>query len=84
LEILGAISSTLSTYHYDLLVANTDQHNPAWPHQYVDTSRVDGFILLPSTRKQFHRNALVEMKAPFIVWGTPLRLFLQEKSFLAC
>ncbi len=69
LEILGAISSTLSTRHYDLLVANVDPQDPDWPHQYLDTCRVDGFILLTSTRKQFHIQTLVEMEAPFIVWN---------------
>jgi DNA-binding LacI/PurR family transcriptional regulator len=28
-------------------------------------------LLIP-TRKQFHIKTLVKMKAPFIVWGTPL------------
>ncbi len=72
LEILGAISDTLSTLHYDLLVANINPHDPVWPHQYMDTGRVDGFVLLTSTRKQYHIDTLVKMKAPFIVWGTPL------------
>jgi len=71
LEILGAVSSTLASFHYDLLVANIDPRDAEWPHQYLDTGRVDGFILLTSTRKQFHIKALVKMKAPFIVWGTP-------------
>jgi DNA-binding LacI/PurR family transcriptional regulator len=69
LEILGAISSTLSICHYDLLLANVDPHDPDWPHQYLDTGRVDGFILLTSTRKQYHIQTLVEMEAPFIVWN---------------
>jgi DNA-binding LacI/PurR family transcriptional regulator len=69
LEVLGAISSTLLAFHYDLLVANVDPNDPAWPHQYLDTGRVDGFILLISTRKHFHIKTLVEMKAPFIVWN---------------
>jgi DNA-binding LacI/PurR family transcriptional regulator len=72
LEILGAISSTLSTYHYDLLMANVNPNDPDWPHQYMDTGRVDGFVLLTSTRKKYHIHTLVEMKAPFIVWGTPM------------
>jgi DNA-binding LacI/PurR family transcriptional regulator len=70
LEILGSISTSLSANHYDLLVANINPHDPAWPHQYLDTGRVDGFILLTSTRKQFHIKTLVEMKAPFIVWNS--------------
>jgi DNA-binding LacI/PurR family transcriptional regulator len=32
---------------------------------------VDGFILMTSTRKQYHIHALQEMDAPFIVWGVP-------------
>jgi len=69
LEILGSITSTLSDNHYDLLVANIDPHDPHWPHHYLDTGRVDGFILLTSTRKPFHIKTLVEMHAPFIVWN---------------
>ena len=30
---------------------------------------MDGFILLTSTRKQYHIQTLVEMQAPFIVWN---------------
>jgi DNA-binding LacI/PurR family transcriptional regulator len=72
IEILGAITGTLSTQHYDLLVAHIDPRDPDWPHQYLDTGRVDGFILLTSTRKQYHIKSLLEMKAPFIVFGIPL------------
>jgi len=72
LEILGAITNTLSNFHYDMLVANINPHDPNWPHQYLDTGRVDGFILLTSTRKKHHIDTLVKMQAPFIVWGTPL------------
>ncbi len=69
MEVLGAISGSLSTSHYDLLVASVDPNDPDWPHQYLDTGRVDGFILLTSSRKQFHIQTLVEMEAPFIVWN---------------
>jgi DNA-binding LacI/PurR family transcriptional regulator len=71
LEILGAVTGTLSDHHYDLLMANINPNDPDWPHLYLDTGRADGFILLTSTRKQYHIDALVQMKAPFIVWGTP-------------
>lgn len=72
LEMLGAVTGTLATLHYDLLVANIDPNDPAWPHQYLDTGRVDGFVLLTTTRKHYHIESLVEMQAPFIVWGVPL------------
>jgi DNA-binding LacI/PurR family transcriptional regulator len=71
MEILGAISSTLSTYHYDMLVANVDPRDPDWPCQYVDTGRVDGFILLTAARKQSQIKSLINMGTPFIVWGVP-------------
>lgn len=69
LEIIGAITSTLSSCQYDLLVANVSPQDPDWPHQYLDTGRVDGFILLTSMHTNFHIKTLVEMKAPFIVWN---------------
>jgi DNA-binding LacI/PurR family transcriptional regulator len=72
LEMLGAISSTLSAYHYDLLVANIDLRDPTWPRQYLGTGRVDGFILPDPAPKPAHIAMLAEMKAPFIVWGLPL------------
>lgn len=72
LEIMGGISKGLSAHGYDLLVVHVNPHETEWAHSYLDTGRVDGFILMTSTRKQFHIHALLEMDAPFIVWGTPL------------
>lgn len=71
LEILGAISSGLAEHHYDLLLAYVNPQDPDWPKKYLNTGRADGFILMTSNRKQYHIQALVEMKAPFIVWGNP-------------
>ncbi len=71
LEIMGGISSGLHSKGYDLLVVHVDPHDSKWAHQYLDTGRVDGFILMTSTRKQSHIKTLVEMGAPFIVWGVP-------------
>jgi DNA-binding LacI/PurR family transcriptional regulator len=72
LEIMGGISSGLYAHGYDMLVVHVDPRETGWAHQYLDTGRVDGFILMTSTRKQHHIKALVEMGAPFIVWGIPL------------
>jgi DNA-binding LacI/PurR family transcriptional regulator len=71
LEILGGISKGLYAHGYDLLVVHVDPHETEWAHQYLDSGRVDGFILMTSTRKQYHIHALLEMDAPFIVWGVP-------------
>ena len=71
LEILGGISSGLATREYDLLVIHVDPNDMKWAHQYYDTGRVDGFILMTSTRKQTHVKVLLELNAPFIIWGVP-------------
>jgi DNA-binding LacI/PurR family transcriptional regulator len=71
LEIMGGISQGLYAHGYDLLVVHVNPHETEWAHQYLDTGRVDGFILMTSTRKQYHIHALIEMDAPFIVWGAP-------------
>ncbi|MEJ2563800.1 MAG: LacI family DNA-binding transcriptional regulator [Anaerolineales bacterium] len=71
LEIMGGISSGLSENGYDMLVVHVDPRETEWAHMYLDTGRVDGFILMTSTRKSDHIQALVEMEAPFIVWGPP-------------
>jgi DNA-binding LacI/PurR family transcriptional regulator len=72
LEIMGGISSGLYANGYDMLVVHMDPRDMDWAHQYLDSGRVDGFILMTSTRKQAHVKALVKMGAPFIVWGMPL------------
>jgi DNA-binding LacI/PurR family transcriptional regulator len=71
LEIMGGISSGLASREYDLLVIHVDPYDTKWAHQYYDTGRVDGFILMTSTHKQSHVKALLELGAPFIVWGIP-------------
>ncbi|MBK9927620.1 MAG: LacI family DNA-binding transcriptional regulator [Anaerolineales bacterium] len=72
LEIMGGVSHGLATQGYDMLVIHVDPHDNKWARQYFDTGRVDGFILMTSTRKQSHVKVLVEVGAPFIIWGVPL------------
>jgi DNA-binding LacI/PurR family transcriptional regulator len=71
LEIMGGISNGLHTNGYDMLVVHVDPRDTEWANQYLKTGRVDGFILMTSSRKRYHIRVLVEMGAPFIVWGVP-------------
>jgi DNA-binding LacI/PurR family transcriptional regulator len=71
LEIMGGVSQGLYAHGYDMLVVHVNPQETEWAHQYLDTGRADGFILMTSTRKQYHIHALVEMDAPFIIWGVP-------------
>ena len=71
LEIMGGVASGLSENGYDMLVVHVDPRETEWAHMYLDTGRVDGFILMTSTRKSQHIQELIEMGAPFIAWGPP-------------
>jgi DNA-binding LacI/PurR family transcriptional regulator len=70
-EIMGGVSTGLYASGYDMLVIHVNPRDIEWAHQYLDSGRVDGFVLMTATRKQSHIKALVEMGAPFIVWGVP-------------
>jgi DNA-binding LacI/PurR family transcriptional regulator len=71
LEIMGGITRGLHSLGYDLLVVHVNPRDTGWARQYLDSGRVDGFILMTTTRKQAHIKTLMEMGAPFIVWGIP-------------
>jgi len=71
LEIMSGISSGLHANDYDLLVIQVDPHDTGWARRYLETGRVDGFILLSASCTQDHLATLVDMRAPFIVWGAP-------------
>lgn len=71
LEIMGGIAGGLYANGYDMLIAHVDPRDTKWARQYLDTGRVDGFISMTSTRKQYHIQTLLEIGAPFIIWGVP-------------
>lgn len=75
LEMLGSIGSGLDSLGYDCLIVHADPHDTTWAHHYLDSRRVDGFILVASNLKQSQITTLVQMKAPFIVWGIPASPF---------
>lgn len=71
LEMMGAITRALAAQKYDLLMVDVDPYKTDWIDDYLNTGKVDGFVLMTSTRKQQHVKKLVEMQAPFIAWGVP-------------
>ncbi|MBN1261114.1 MAG: LacI family DNA-binding transcriptional regulator [Anaerolineae bacterium] len=71
LEMLSGIGRGLHALGYDLLVVHANPNDAAWAHAYLDSGRVDGFILLTTPHTQSHLEALVEIGAPFIAWGVP-------------
>jgi DNA-binding LacI/PurR family transcriptional regulator len=71
LEIMTGISAALSAKGYDMLVLYAHPNDTAWVRQYLDSGRVDGFIVLTPEYQHGHVRALKEMNAPFIIWGIP-------------
>jgi len=69
LEIMGGIAIGLHDLGYDLLVLHIDPSDTEWASQYLDSGKVDGFILMTANKKKRHIERLVEMSAPFIIWG---------------
>src|SRR5262249_12007392 len=76
LEILGSIGNGLHSLGYDLLVIHhVDPHDTAWAQSYLDSGRVDGFVIMASNRRQEHVKTLLEIGAPFIAWGVTVPEF---------
>ncbi len=69
LEIMGGITIGLHELGYDLLVVHVDPRDNRWASHFLDSGRVDGFILMTSTNKRDHVNLLLSMGAPFVAWG---------------
>lgn len=71
LEIMGGISDGLIEMGYDLLIIPAKPHDTAWAHHYLESGRVDGFILITSIRKAKFVDNLVKTNVPFIIWSVP-------------
>ena len=69
LEIMGGITRALYARGYDMLQVHVDPHDTGWARHYLDSGRVDGFILMTYLHKQSHIQALLDIGAPFILWG---------------
>jgi len=72
-EIMSGITEGLYSLGYEMLVVHVEPHETGWVQRYLDSGRVDGFILMTSVQKQWHVHNLIEMEAPFIAWGVPLQ-----------
>ncbi len=72
LEILSGIGNGLHALGFDLLVIHANPKDTTWVQTYLDSGRVDGFIMMTSNRRQAHIKTLIETGAPFITWGTPI------------
>jgi DNA-binding LacI/PurR family transcriptional regulator len=71
LELMSGISAGLHANGYDLLVIQIAPADVDWVSRYLDSGRVDGFVLLTGNCSRRHIATLQERGAPFITWGIP-------------
>ena len=71
LEILSGLTAGLHADAYDLLLIQTLTAETRWISRYLESGRVDGFVLLAARCTQEHLSRLEGRGAPFVVWGMP-------------
>jgi DNA-binding LacI/PurR family transcriptional regulator len=71
LELMSGITAGLHANGYDLLVIQVSPNDTEWVSRYLESGRVDGFVLLTGNCSQQHISTLMERNAPFITWGIP-------------
>ena len=71
LEIMSGVSGGLHARGYDLLVIQISPKDTDWVGRYLESGRVDGFVLMAASCSRKHIDTLAERKAPFIIWGLP-------------
>ena len=69
LEIMSGLTGGLHAGGYDLLVIQTASGDTSWIARYLDSGRVDGFVLLAASCTVEHLRALEARGAPFVIWG---------------
>ena len=69
LEVMSGLTAGLHAGGYDLLVIQIASGDTSWIARYLDSGRVDGFVLLGSSCTTEHLRALEARAAPFVLWG---------------
>lgn len=69
LEVMSGLAAGLHARGYDLLVIQIASDDTGWISRYLDSGRVDGFVLMAATCTAKHLAALESRGAPFVVWG---------------
>lgn len=69
LEVMSGLAAGLHARDYDLLVIQIATNDTGWITRYLDSGRVDGFVLMAASCNAKHLEALESRGAPFVVWG---------------
>ena len=69
MEIMGGAATALHELGYGMLIVQANEAKSDWADEYLGSGRVDGFILMTYDDKRRHVQSLVDLEAPFSVWG---------------
>ena len=69
LEVMSGLGAGLHAGGYDLLLIQIAGGDTSWIARYLDSGRVDGFVLLSASCTEQHLHTLEARGAPFVVWG---------------
>jgi len=69
LEVMSGLVAGLHARDYDLLVIHVTPGDTGWISRYLDSGRVDGFVLMAAKYTAKHLEVLEARGAPFVVWG---------------
>jgi len=69
LEVMSGLTAGLHGGGYDLLVIQVAPGDSRWVGRYLESGRVDGFVLLAASCTQEHLRTLEARNAPFVIWG---------------
>jgi DNA-binding LacI/PurR family transcriptional regulator len=71
LELMSGITAGLHVHGYDLLLIQVGPGDTDWMQRYLDSGRVDGFILMAGSCTDRQVEAAIAHGAPFVTWGIP-------------
>jgi DNA-binding LacI/PurR family transcriptional regulator len=71
LELMSGITGGLHDHGFDLLVIQVGPEDTDWVTRYLDSGRVDGFILMAGSCTDRQIEIAIERGAPFVTWGIP-------------
>jgi len=71
LEMMSGISAGLHANGYDMLVIQVAPNDSDWVGRYLESGRVDGFVMMSASCTPRQIRTLAERNAPFVMWGAP-------------
>jgi DNA-binding LacI/PurR family transcriptional regulator len=69
LEVMGGLAKGLHEQGYYLMTLQVNPHSIDWAREYIDSGRVDAFVMMTALDKPARLEEMAEAGLPFIAWG---------------